>query len=286
MENRRISRFLYHRDGGLKILQKQLKIKGATGSLEICVRDHICEDGDKISVDVEGRSIFSGEIVNDWDCQTIEVRGGETYVVELTALNGTGYKGDCSYADANSGEIRVTGENTETQGWRHRGGAGSKARIIVETTKPPFPMPEMVVIPAGSFRMGDLTGDGLFPDGSTNELPVRQITIREPFEMGKFEVTVAEFNAYLRANGWDVYVDEDRYGNHPIIHVHLESAKKYAKWLSEQAGSRFRLPSEAEWEYAARAGTETNFYWGNTPSGQHANGDQYAGASGQVFRRR
>ncbi|MXY99237.1 SUMF1/EgtB/PvdO family nonheme iron enzyme [Candidatus Poribacteria bacterium] len=252
-----------------------MKIKGATGSLDICVRDHECEDGDKISVDVEGRSIFSGEIVNGWDCQTIEVLGGETYVVELTALNGTGYKGDCSYADANSGEIRVTGENTETQSWRHRGGAGSKARLIVETIKPPFPMPEMVVIPAGSFRMGDLTGDGRFSDGSTGDLPVRQVTIREPFEMGKFEVTVAQFNAFLRANGWEVYVDEDRYGNHPITGVNLESAKKYAKWLSEQTGGSFRLPSEAEWEYAARAGTETNFYWGNIPSGQHANGDQY-----------
>ena len=120
-----------------------MKITGTTGSLEICVRDHKCEDGDEISVDVEGRTIFSGEIVNDWNCQTIEVRGGETYQVELTALNGTGYKGNCSFIDENTGEIRVTGENTETQVWRHRGGAGSKARLIVETVKlriPSFPM--------------------------------------------------------------------------------------------------------------------------------------------------
>ena len=109
-----------------------MKIKGATGSLEICVRDHLCEDGDKIRVDVEGRTIFSGEIVNDYECKTIDVRGGESYSVELTALNGTGYKGDCSYRDGNTGEIRVTGENTETQVWRHRGSAGSKARIIIE----------------------------------------------------------------------------------------------------------------------------------------------------------
>ena len=134
--------------------------------------------------------------------------------------------------------------------------------------------------------MGDLTGDSRYPDGSTSELPIRQVTIKEPFEMGKYEVTIAEFNAYLRANGWDVYGDEDRYGNHPITRVSLGSAKKYAKWLSEQTGSSFRLPSEEEWDYAARAGTETNFYWGNNPSGQHANGDQYAGAGGQAFRRR
>ena len=109
-----------------------MKIKGTTGTLKICVRDHECEDGDKISVDVNGRTIFSGEIDNDWDCYTLSVWSGESYAVELTAINGTGYKGDCSYRDENTGEIRVTGENTETQVWRHRGGAGSKARIIVE----------------------------------------------------------------------------------------------------------------------------------------------------------
>ncbi len=112
-----------------------MKIKGTTGSLKVCVRDHECEDGDKIRVDVDGRSIFSGEIDNDWDCYTLDVWAGESYAVELTALNGTGYKGDCSYRDENTGEIRVTGENTETQVWRHRGGAGSKARIIVETAR-------------------------------------------------------------------------------------------------------------------------------------------------------
>ena len=111
------------------------KIKGTTGTLKICVRDHECEDGDKISVEVEGSTIFSGEIDNDWDCYNLTVWSGESYAVELTAINGTGYKGDCSYRDENTGEIRVTGENTETQVWRHRGGAGSKARIIVERVR-------------------------------------------------------------------------------------------------------------------------------------------------------
>ncbi len=112
-----------------------MKISGSTGTLKVCVRDHECEDGDRIRVDIDGRSIFSGEIDNDWDCYNLTVWSGESYAVELTALNGTGYKGDCSYRDENTGEIRVTGENTETQVWRHRGGAGSKARIIVETAR-------------------------------------------------------------------------------------------------------------------------------------------------------
>lgn len=112
-----------------------IKIRGTTENLKICVRDHECEDGDEISVDVEGRTIFSGEIDNDWDCYTLNVWAGESYAIELTAINGTGYKGNYSYRDENTGEIRVTGVNTETQVWRHRGGAGSKARIIVETVR-------------------------------------------------------------------------------------------------------------------------------------------------------
>ena len=63
----------------------------------------------------------------------LNVWAGSVYMVELTALNGTGYKGDCNFKDANTGEICVTGENVETQVWRHRGTAGSMAGIIVET---------------------------------------------------------------------------------------------------------------------------------------------------------
>lgn len=199
-----------------------MKIKGATGSLEICVRDHICEDGDEISVDVEGRTIFSGQIDNDYDCQTIEVRGGETYVVELTALNGTGYKGDCSYEDANSGEIRVTGENTETQGWRHWGGARSKAQIIVETAKPPFPMPEMVVIPASSFRM----------DGWVDyEKLVHGVRIAS-FEMSKYEVTFEEYDAFTDATGRERPDDAGwGRGRRPVINVSWHDAVAYTQWL-------------------------------------------------------
>ena len=111
-----------------------MPIKSARAKiLEICVRDHDCEDGDEINVEVNGRAIFSGEIDNEWDCYTLNVEVGETYEIELTALNGTGYKGDdCSHIDTNTGEIRVTGQVTLTQVWRHRGGTGSKARMTVE----------------------------------------------------------------------------------------------------------------------------------------------------------
>ncbi len=262
-----------------------MKITGTTGSLEICVRDHKCEDGDEISVDVEGRTIFSGEIVNDWDCQTIEVRGGETYQVELTALNGTGYKGACSFIDENTGEIRVTGENTETQVWRHRGGVGSKARLIVETVKPRFPMPEMVTIPAGSFQMGcytdceyerfTLTLVEVIPGKPESKprprkknyitwgKPLQEVRIKS-FALSKYEVTFEEYDAFTDATGRERAGDRDRgRGRRPVINVSWHDAVAYTQWLSSQTGKSYRLPSQAEWEYAARAGTTTKYGWRN-----------------------
>ena len=256
-------------DGCLTVTSDQglrdfsMKIRGATGSLEICVRDHECEDGDKISVDVEGRTIFSGEIVNEWDCQTIEVQGGETYEVELTALNGTGYKGDCSYADGNTGEIRVTGENTETQVWRHRGGAESKARIIVETVKPRFHIPEMVTIPAGSFQMGYAWRG--------KEEPIHEVRIAS-FELSKYEVTFEEYDAFTDATGRERAYDAGwGRGRRPVFGVSWDDAVAYTQWLSSQTGENYRLPSEAEWEYAARAGSTTHYSWGDDLGHNRAN---------------
>lgn len=107
-----------------------IEVSSHRQEIEVCVRDHECEDGDRVRVSVNGSRMFSGEIDNDWDCETADVSEGEN-VVELYAVNGTGRKGNCSYADVNTGEIRVEGKNTQTQSWRLRGGAGSSANIIV-----------------------------------------------------------------------------------------------------------------------------------------------------------
>lgn len=98
--------------------------------VQVCVRDHECEDGDRVRVSVNGRVLLSTEIVNRWFCQEVPLRAGR-HDIELYAINGTGYKGNCSFADGNTGEIRVTGKNSQTQSWRHRGGKGSSARIVV-----------------------------------------------------------------------------------------------------------------------------------------------------------
>lgn len=118
--------------------------------------------------------------------------------------------------------------------------------------------PEMVWIPAGAFRMGDIQGDG-----STNEQPVHEVFVKR-FAMGRYEVTFAEYDKFAEATGREKPNDMG-WGrdNRPVMQISWHDATAYAEWLSQQTGHKYRLPTEAEWEYATRARTETKFWWGN-----------------------
>ncbi|MDE2794702.1 MAG: formylglycine-generating enzyme family protein [Gemmatimonadota bacterium] len=115
--------------------------------------------------------------------------------------------------------------------------------------------PEMVVVPAGSFTMGTFEGQAFQePDNK----PAHRVTIESPFAVGVFEVTFAEWDACVRAGGCEDYRPEDEgWGRDrfPVIHVSWEDAREYVRWLSRRTGQGYRLLSEAEWEYVARAGT-------------------------------
>ena len=107
-----------------------------SASVEVCVRDHACEDGDAVRVSVNGSVVFSGEIFNNWQCRNVPVRAGSNSI-DFFAINGTGFKGNCSFADSNTGQLRVRGgSDTRTQSWSHRGGAGSSARLNVNVGPP------------------------------------------------------------------------------------------------------------------------------------------------------
>jgi len=147
-------------------------------------------------------------------------------------------------------------------------------------------LPEMVFIKGGAFQMGS-------NDGEEDEKPVHTVTVSD-FWMGKYEVTVAEFEKFISATGYQTDAEKgngsciwtgsklekkaevnwryDEQGNvrksgelnHPVIHVSWNDAAAYCEWLSHKTGQTYRLPTEAEWEYAARSGGKNYKYaWGN-----------------------
>lgn len=156
-----------------------------------------------------------------------------------------------------------------------KGAAGEKAAAASDAkdAKKSFPVgiaePAMIAIPAGSFRMGDIQGVG-----AKDELPVHTVQIRKSFALGRFEVTFDEYDAFAKGTGRPLPSDQGwGRGRRPVINVSWEDAQAYAKWLSEQTGKKYRLPTEAEWEYAARAKTETRYWWSDEIGKGSANCD-------------
>ena len=127
-----------------------------------------------------------------------------------------------------------------------------------ETFKDCSNCPEVVVVPAGSFIMG---GTSKYP----NEGPAHTVSIAEPFAMGVYEVTFDEWQACFDDGGCARMPDDHKWGKgrRPVININWHEAGTYLQWLSAKTGHRYRLPSEAEWEYAARAGTTTAYWWGD-----------------------
>ena len=131
---------------------------------------------------------------------------------------------------------------------------------------------DMVPVPAGSFDMGDLSGDGY-----DDEKPVRTVTV-PAFQMGKHEVTFAQWDACVADGGCDDYFPNDwgrDRGNRPVINVTWGRVQSFINWLNRKTGGNYRLPSEAEWEYAARAGSITEYSWGDDIGNNLANCADY-----------
>lgn len=138
--------------------------------------------------------------------------------------------------------------------------------------------PEMVVIPAGGFLMGSPAGE----KGRYNDEPQHPVRIAKPFAIGKYEVMFYEYDRFATMTGRLLPPDQNwGRSRRPVINVSWRDAMAYAGWLSQQTGQRYRLPTEAEWEYAARAGTRTSRYWGDDPD----RGCAYANAADLDGRR-
>jgi formylglycine-generating enzyme required for sulfatase activity len=127
--------------------------------------------------------------------------------------------------------------------------------------------PEMVVIPEGSFMMGSATNEkGRY----SNEGPQHKVTIAKPFAVSKFDF--ADWDACWSVGGCP-QISDSGYGrgSKPVINVNWDDARQYVAWLSKMTGQPYRLLTEAEWEYAARAGTTTAYFWGDEIGKGNAN---------------
>jgi len=137
--------------------------------------------------------------------------------------------------------------------------------------------PAMVHIPSGTYQMG--SGNfivGLFGPNSKldtdAESPQHRVTLRS-FWMSESPVTLAQWDACAAARGCNAQPTDEGWGrgNQPAINISWDDAQQYVRWLSQKTGRQYRLPSEAEWEYAARAGTRTRYWWGDDTGSSHAN---------------
>ncbi len=122
--------------------------------------------------------------------------------------------------------------------------------------------PEMIVVPAGSFLMGSPTVEEGYV---SNEGPQHEVAIAKPFAVSKYEITFDEWDTCARYGDCNTQVKDGGWGRgfNPVIYVSRDDAEQYVGWLSKITGKTYRLLTEAEYEYAARAGTQTRYPWGN-----------------------
>ena len=159
---------------------------------------------------------------------------------------------------ANQNDTPVQRQNTSKQ--------VQSSSVFQDRLKDGVPGPSMIWIPAGSFRMGSLCGTGW-----ENERPIQKVSLPR-FAIGVYPLTFTDYDRFAedtkRAKpddqGWGR-------GKRPVINISWMDAMAYCIWLSEKTGEPYRLPTEAEWEYAARAGTETDYWWGNKIGRNNAN---------------
>ena len=142
--------------------------------------------------------------------------------------------------------------------------------VFTDALRPGGEGPEMVVIPAGSFRMGCVSG----VECRDNEFAVHDVTILQVFAVSMYEVSFAEWDACAAAGGCDGYRPDDvgwGRGTRPVVNVSWDDSQAYVSWLSSRTRQHYRLLTEAEWEYVARAGSSTAYSWGNEIGSNRAN---------------
>ena len=159
---------------------------------------------------------------------------------------------------------------------------GERPLAALDTFRDCAQCPSLVVVPDGMYRMGSPSWEKDREDG---EGPMHDVIMGRPVAVGMYEVTFTEWDACRREGSCSHDPPDQGWGraNRPVINVSWEDAQEYVRWLSRKTGKRYRLPSESEWEYAARGGTTTRYHWGDEIERNGANcagcGSRWDGAS-------
>ena len=175
---------------------------------------------------------------------------------------------------------------TQAQQAGARGGAGAKVLTLDLGDKLTL---KLVQIPAGKFLMGSPETE----KDRDQEETQHEVTISKPFYMGITHVTVDQFAAFVKDSGYKTDAEKmdgrswrnpsfDQKGDHPVVQVSWNHAKAFCDWLSKKSGKTVVLPTEAQWEYACRAGTKTAYAWGDNPD----DGKGWANAADQSLKKK
>ena len=218
-------------------------------------------------------------------------------------LSGMGYLDQTGDASALDGAIRkfqgeagltVDGQATPTllallSGFRLQGGfkrpevfQGETEHPVGSTFKDCDECPEMLVLPAGRAPVGSSTGEA---GREPSEAPAHEVEIARPFAVSRLEITYDQWESCALGGGCEGYNPKDSSwgrGTRPVTFVSWKDAKAYVDWLSRETGKKYRLLSEAEWEYAARGGTTTPFSTGADIATDQANFDGSQGTARKV----
>ncbi len=184
----------------------------------------------------------------------------EQQIEQLTARLDRIVFAEAEQADTEAAYRAYLSDCAETGCW-HRAQAEERLAQLTERARRFASEPEMAALNEGCFQMSSPSARAVGRDGARANRS-QQVCV-DAFKMAKHEVTFSQYDRFARATGRNAAADEG-WGrdNRPVINVSWEDATAYAAWLSEQTGQHYRLPTEAEWEYAARAGTQTSRYWG------------------------
>lgn len=208
------------------------------------------------SMRIENQMVFEYDIIGDMkdeiDVEIAISTNGKTYTSDDLRL-----KGD--YGKVKSGKSKKIYWNFR---WDFPEGIYTPVYWEVfeknRSFKDPVSGMEFVYIKGGCFQMGDIQDEG-----GLDEKPVHEVCV-DNFYIGKYEVTNEEFRKFNPYHNYykEFILSSDR---QPVVYVSWDDSVSFAKWLSEKTGIKYRLPTEAEWEYAARGGTKTSRFWGDSP---------------------